>query len=79
VIEHSSFKSAFEVCLSVLRGVDINHHVKLDRDYAPAKINEFAKKYNITPPKSMGKTYDQRAKEKLQEQFRSLCSGAARP
>lgn len=41
------FKFGLEICLYVLRGLNLNHYVKLERDEGPDRIYNFALKYDI--------------------------------
>lgn len=51
------FKFGLEICLYVLRGLNLNHYVKLERDEGPDRIYNFALKYDI---KEFSKDYDEK-------------------
>ena len=41
------FSFGLEVCLYILKNVELNEYVKLNRKHAPERIHEFATKYEI--------------------------------
>ena len=47
IIESEPFKKSLEIVLHILKNLQINEYVKLNREVAPEAIDKFGKLYNI--------------------------------
>lgn len=49
MIKEPLFQEALKITATMISLIDLENYVKLDKDWAPRKIKEFLKKYQIQP------------------------------